>query len=138
MPDPLDDTPRALGEEPSQPEQLQDPGETQITEMQQVVITAIRATDLTLGLRRIPAGFHVVLKTECAEFQTSNKPVHVDQAVVEWNELILLPCELSSIVRVGVYASFELGPMLCHGEVLRTFEISVGELLDRSEMSDRQ
>ncbi|KAG2342069.1 hypothetical protein BDR05DRAFT_949327 [Suillus weaverae] len=143
MPDPLDDTPRALGEEPSQPEQLQDPGETQITEMQQVVITArveafqaIRATDLTLGLRRIPAGFHVVLKTECAEFQTSNKPVHVDQAVVEWNELILLPCELSSIVRVGVYASFELGPMLCHGEVLRTFEISVGELLDRSEMSD--
>ncbi|KAG2143648.1 hypothetical protein DEU56DRAFT_791724 [Suillus clintonianus] len=58
------------------------------------------------------------------EFQSSNKPVHVDQGVVEWNERMLL-----------VYASFELDPMLCHGEVLRTFEISVGELLDRSEKS---
>ncbi|KAG1717587.1 CHAT domain-containing protein [Suillus occidentalis] len=82
-------------------------------EVQQVVITAIRAVDLTLGLRRIPAGFHV--------------------AVVEWHERILLPCDPSSKVRVSVYASFELGPMLCHGELLRTFEISVGELLDRSE-----
>ncbi|KAG2160197.1 CHAT domain-containing protein [Suillus bovinus] len=26
-----------------------------------------------------------------------------------------------------------MGPMLCHGELLRTFEISVGELLDRSK-----
>jgi hypothetical protein len=48
------------------------------------------------------------------------------------------PCELSSKVRVSVYASFELGPMLCHGEVLRTLEISVGELLNRSEKSRRQ
>ncbi|KAG2336891.1 hypothetical protein BDR05DRAFT_1005489 [Suillus weaverae] len=135
MPDPLDDTPQALGEESSHPEHRQDPGETHLSGMQQVIITAIHVTDVTLGLRRIPAGFHVVLKTEGAEFQTSNKPVHVDQAVVEWNEFILLPCEPSSIVRVGVYASFELGPMLCRGEVLRTFEISVGELLDRSEKS---
>jgi hypothetical protein len=37
-----------------------------------------------------------------------------------------------------VYASFELGPMLGHGEVLRTFEISVRELLDRSQNSHRQ
>jgi len=116
---------------------------------------AIRATDLTLGLRRIPAGFHVVVKTDGAEFQTSNKLVHVDQAVIEWNESILLyvisnlifhtriekdprPCEPYSTVRVSVYASFESSPMLCHGEVLRTFEISVRELLDRSENSHRQ
>jgi len=116
---------------------------------------AIHATDLTLGLLRIPAGFHVVVKTDGAEWQTSNKPVHVDQAVVEWNEPILLYvvlnlifpagiekgsrlCETSSKVRVSVYASFELGPMLCHGEILRTFEISVLELLDRSENSRRQ
>ncbi|KAG1831506.1 hypothetical protein EV424DRAFT_1571485 [Suillus variegatus] len=32
-------------------------------------------------------------------------------------------------------ASFELGPMVCHGEILRTFEISVRELPDRSERS---
>jgi hypothetical protein len=33
---------------------------------------AIRATDLTLGLRRIPAGFHVVFEADGAEYQTSN------------------------------------------------------------------
>ncbi|KAG2744370.1 hypothetical protein P692DRAFT_201121221 [Suillus brevipes Sb2] len=135
VPDPLDDTLQALGEEPSHPEQHQESGETHAAGLPQVVITAIRATNLTLGLRRIPAGFHVALKAEGAEFRTSNKPVHVDQAVLEWNECILLPCEPSSIIQVTVYASFELGPMICQGEVLRTFEISVRELLDRSDNS---
>ncbi|KAG1736983.1 hypothetical protein EDB19DRAFT_1006146 [Suillus lakei] len=138
VPDPLDDTLPALGEEPGYAEYTLDPGETYLSGVQQIVITAIRATDLTLGLRRIPAGFHMMVKADGAECQTGNKPVHVDQAVVEWNERILLPCELSSQVRVNVYASFELGPMLCHGELLRTFEISVGELLDRSEKLNRQ
>ncbi|KAG1799585.1 TPR-like protein [Suillus variegatus] len=96
---------------------------------------AIRATDLALGLRRIPAGFHVVVKADGAEYQTSNKYVHVDQAVVEWHERIILPCEPSSKVRVSMYASFELGPMVCHGELLRKFEISIGELLERSKES---
>jgi hypothetical protein len=112
---------------------------------------AIHATNLTLGLLRIPTGFHVVIKTNGADSQTSNKPVHVDQAVVEWSESILLyvvlnlifpvgiekdsrPCETSSKVWVSVYASYELSPMLCHGEILCTFEISVQELLDRSEI----
>ncbi|KIK45613.1 hypothetical protein CY34DRAFT_77649, partial [Suillus luteus UH-Slu-Lm8-n1] len=90
---------------------------------------------LTLGFRLIPAGFHIAITADNAECQTSNKPVYLNQTVLEWNEHILLPCELSSKVRVSVYASFELGPMLCHGEVLRTLEISVGELLDRSEKS---
>ncbi|KAG1825312.1 CHAT domain-containing protein [Suillus variegatus] len=124
-----------MGEEPNHPEQPQDPGEMCITGVQQVVITSIHATDLTLGLRWIPAGFHVVIKTDGTECQTSNKLVDVDQAIVRWNEPILLPCEPSSKVRVSVYASFELGPMLCHGELLRTFEISVGELLDHSQNS---
>ncbi|KAG1724866.1 CHAT domain-containing protein [Suillus lakei] len=136
VPDPPDDTLPALGEEPSHLEQHpQDPEETHLSGVQQVVITSIRATDLTLGLRRIPAGFHVAVKADGAEYQTSNKPVDVDQVIVEWNERILLPCEPSSIVRISVYASFELGPMLCHREVLRTFEISIGELLDRSKNS---
>ncbi|KAG2141110.1 CHAT domain-containing protein [Suillus clintonianus] len=135
MPDSLDNTLPALGEEASYPEHPQDLGEAHLSGMQQIVVTAIRATDLTLGLQRIPAGFHVIVKTHDIEFQTSNKPVHVDQAVVEWNEPILLPCEPSSLVRVSVYASFELSPVLGHGDVLRTFEISVGELLDRSEKS---
>ncbi|KAG1727707.1 CHAT domain-containing protein [Suillus lakei] len=122
-------------EEPNPSEHTGDPGEACLSGVQQVVITAIRATDLAFGLRRIPAGFHVVVKTDVAEYQTSNKPVHVDEAVIEWNERILLPCESSSIVRVSVYASFELDLMLSHGELLRTFDISVRELLDRSEKS---
>ncbi|KAG1868582.1 hypothetical protein F4604DRAFT_1927116 [Suillus subluteus] len=130
------------GQEPSYPEHTQDLEEIHLNAVQQVVITAIHATDLTLGLRCVPAGFHVVIKTDSAECQTSNIPVHVDQAVVEWTEPILLyvvpdlifpahiekdsrPCDPSSKVRVSVYASFELGLMLGHGEVLHTFKISV-------------
>ncbi|KAG1747617.1 hypothetical protein EDB19DRAFT_277691 [Suillus lakei] len=81
VPDSLDDTIPALEEEPNYPEHAQGPGETHLTGAQQVVITAIHATDLTLGLRRIPSGFHVVVKADGAECQTSNKTVHVDQAV---------------------------------------------------------
>lgn len=51
---------------------------------------AIRATDLSIGLRRIPAGFNVVVKANGAEYQTSNLSIHVDQAVVEWHERIPL------------------------------------------------
>ncbi|KAG1810761.1 CHAT domain-containing protein [Suillus variegatus] len=131
--DTLDNTLPALHEELSYQEPTQDPGEMQLSGMQQVIITAVCATDLTLGLRRIPAGFHVVVKADGAEYQTSNKSVNVDQTDVEWQERIVLPCDPSSEVWVSVYASFELGPMVCHGELLRTFEISVGELLDRSE-----
>ncbi|KAG1730805.1 uncharacterized protein EDB91DRAFT_740853 [Suillus paluster] len=98
-----------------------------------VGITSIRATDVSLGLRRIPVGFHVTVQADGAKWQTTNKVVHIDQAVVEWNERIPLPLEPSSKVWFRVYASFESSPMLGQGEPLRTFEISVGELLDRSE-----
>ncbi|KAG1748294.1 CHAT domain-containing protein [Suillus paluster] len=136
VPDPLGDALPLLSEEPSHPEHTQDQGDTNITSgIQHIAITAIRATDLTLGLRRIPAGFHVTVQADGVEWQTSNKSVHVDQTVVEWNEHILLPSEPSSKVRVRLYASFELGSMLDHGELLRTFEISVRELLDRSRQS---
>ncbi|KAG2147872.1 CHAT domain-containing protein [Suillus bovinus] len=121
-------------EEPNDPDHTQDPAEMHPSGVQPI-ITTIRATDLTLGLRRIPAGFHVVIKADGVEYQTSNISVNVDQAVLEWHERILLPREPYSKVKVSVYASFELGPMLCHGEILRTFKISVGELLDRSEKS---
>ncbi|KAG1858280.1 hypothetical protein C8R48DRAFT_775229 [Suillus tomentosus] len=87
-------------EEPSNPEHTQDPGEMHLSGVQQVVITAICATDLTLGLQWIPAGFHAVIKADGAEFQTSNKYVNVDQTVVEWHERILLPCDPCSKVQV--------------------------------------
>lgn len=37
--------PPPFGEEPSYPERPQDPGETRLSGVQQVIITAIRATD---------------------------------------------------------------------------------------------
>ncbi|KAG2156776.1 uncharacterized protein EDB93DRAFT_1101209 [Suillus bovinus] len=100
-------------EEANHPDHTQDPAEMHLSGVQPI-ITVIRATDLTLGLRRIPAGFHAVIKADSIEEDSR-------------------PCEPRSEVWVSVYASFELGPMLCHGELLRTFEISVGKLLDRSE-----
>ncbi|KAG1765238.1 hypothetical protein EDD22DRAFT_412302 [Suillus occidentalis] len=135
MLDPLENTLQALEERANHLDQAQDPSEIRIIGVQQFAITAIHASDLTLGLQRVPAGFYVTIKADSAEFQTSNTPAYVDQTIVQWNERILLPCEPSSKVRVRVYASFELGPMICHGELLRTFEISVRELLDRSENS---
>lgn len=80
----------------------------------------------------------MVVKTDGAECQTTSKPVHVDQTVVEWNEPILLPCKPSSKVQISVYASFELVPMPCHGEVLATFDSFVGELLDLNERAQHQ
>ncbi|KAG0693125.1 CHAT domain-containing protein [Suillus ampliporus] len=131
----LDDPLPPLDEEPSHPEHSQDLGDVHMGDIQQVTITSILATDLSLGLRRVPAGFYVTVQADGTEWRTSNKPVHVDQVAVEWNERILVPSERSSKVRVSVYASFELGPMLGHGERLRTFDVSVGELRDRSENS---
>ncbi|KAG1880060.1 hypothetical protein F4604DRAFT_1679180 [Suillus subluteus] len=121
--------------EPSHPELPRDLGET-LSGIQCIAIISICATGLTLGVRQIPAGFHVTVTAGGAEWQTSNLPVHVDQAVMEWNECILLPSEPVSKVLVSVYVSFELGPMLSHGELLCTFNISVGELLEHSEKSD--
>ncbi|KAG1825309.1 CHAT domain-containing protein [Suillus variegatus] len=115
-------------EESGHPEHTQDLGETLAwlgprldagpctsLGVQQVVITAIRATDLTLGLRRIPAGFHVVIKIDGAECQTTNKPVYVDQAVVEWNELILLKTlgRASHLLKFGSACMRHLNWVLC-------------------------
>jgi hypothetical protein len=47
------------------------------------------------------------------------------------------PSEPSCKVRFSVHASLELGPMLGRGDLLRTFETCVAELLDRSENSRR-
>ncbi|KAG1820882.1 uncharacterized protein BJ212DRAFT_1297375 [Suillus subaureus] len=91
-----------FSKEPSYLEHTQDLGETHLGGVEQVVITTVKA--------------------DGAEFQTSNKPAHIDQAVIKWNKPILL-----------MYASFELGPMLCHGEILCTFQISIQELLAHSD-----
>ncbi|KAG1835826.1 hypothetical protein DFJ58DRAFT_847327 [Suillus subalutaceus] len=75
--------------EPSHPELPRDLGET-LSGIQHIAIISIHTTGLTLGVRRIPAGFHVTVTADGAEWQTSNLLVHIDQAVMEWNERILL------------------------------------------------
>ncbi|KAG1892678.1 hypothetical protein F4604DRAFT_1913383 [Suillus subluteus] len=75
--DPLDDTLPVMGEEPSHSEHIQDPER----------YTSVECNKSSF---LIPAGFHTMIKTDGAEYQTSNKSVHADQAVVEWHERILL------------------------------------------------
>jgi len=96
------------GEDQSNPEHSEDPEETRVSEMQRVIITSMcnkspfslariykfspgfRATDLALGLKRIPAGFYMTVQVDGTEWQTTNKSVHIDQDIVEWNEHIFL------------------------------------------------
>ncbi|KAG1908765.1 uncharacterized protein F5891DRAFT_1180310 [Suillus fuscotomentosus] len=125
MSDPLDDTLPALSEESSHLKTH--PGFGRDTSYYWYAIY--------ISTQLIPADFHVVVKADGAEYQTSNKSVNVDQAIVEWHKHIVLLCDLSFKVRVSMYASFELGPMVCHGELLHMIEISIKELLDHSEKS---
>ena len=45
----------------------------------------IRATDVALGLRRVPAGFYAVVHHSDLEWRTENKPSSVNDDVVEWS-----------------------------------------------------
>ena len=45
----------------------------------------IRATDVTLGLRRLPAGFFAVLHHNGLEWRTENKASSVHTGIVEWS-----------------------------------------------------
>ncbi|KAG1823193.1 hypothetical protein EV424DRAFT_770737 [Suillus variegatus] len=96
---PLSDTLRALDEESSHLAHTQDPGEIHLNGEQQVVITTIRAADLTLGLRRIPVGFHAVVKADGAEYQTSNQSVHLDQ--LSSNGTSAFFCRASHLLKFG-------------------------------------
>jgi len=45
----------------------------------------IRATDVALGLKRVPAGFYAVVRHGCLEWRTENKRSSVNVDVVEWS-----------------------------------------------------
>ncbi|KAF8133237.1 TPR-like protein [Boletus edulis] len=96
------------------------------------VITSIRATGVALGLRRLPAGFYTVVHHTGLEWRTENKCSSVGDDVVEWSGPIPLPLDLSAIIRLEVYASFEFQPMLGTGEHLRELTMTVDQLLDCS------
>ena len=48
----------------------------------------IRATDVALGLRRLPSGFHAVVHHSGLIWRTENKRSSVNGDVVEWSEPI--------------------------------------------------
>jgi hypothetical protein len=48
-------------------------------------MVGIRVTDVALGLRRLPSGFHTVVHHSSLEWRTENKPSSVNDDVVEWN-----------------------------------------------------
>ena len=45
----------------------------------------IRATDVALGLRRVPSGFHTVVYHSGLEWRTENKRSLANDDVVEWS-----------------------------------------------------
>ncbi|KIJ62213.1 hypothetical protein HYDPIDRAFT_114676 [Hydnomerulius pinastri MD-312] len=55
--------------------------------------------------------------------------------VTEWNDLINLPPDVSTEVKIRIYASLESGYTLGQGELLRKSSITVGELLERNRSS---
>ena len=46
---------------------------------------AIRATDVALGLERLPAGFYAVVQHSDLEWRTENEPSSVNEDVMEWS-----------------------------------------------------
>jgi len=100
----------------------------------QVVITRIRAEDVTAGFKRMPVGLYVLVQFDGTKRRTENKPVRLHDSIVEWDDRIQLPSNPSAKVQLSVYASFEFSPMLGNGEVLRTVEICVADLIDNSHL----
>ncbi|KAI9567762.1 CHAT domain-containing protein [Boletus coccyginus] len=114
---------------------------THTDQIEEMVITSIRATDVALGLRRVPAGFYAVVCHSGLEWRTETKCSSMDIDVIEWNvsiPIVRRPSDLSATVCLQVYASFELQPMLGTGERLRELIITVEELLDCSAKDIRE
>ena len=53
-------------------------------------LSGICVTDITVGLRRIPVGFHVSVHADGTEWRTANKPISVDASTIEWKDRITL------------------------------------------------
>jgi hypothetical protein len=96
----------------------------------------------------MPVGFYVLVQFHGIQRRTENKSVRLHDNIVEWDDRIQLwdvlysiwfvaltisrPSDPSAKVQFSVCASFEFSPMLGNGEVLRTVEICVGDLIDNT------
>jgi hypothetical protein len=103
-----------------------------VDQSEATVITSIRATNVAIGLRRIPASFYVKVQHNGLEWRTTNKRASVNTDVVEWAGPIPIPSDPSATVHLEIYASFEFQPILGNGELLRTLAPTVDRLLDHS------
>ncbi|KAF8132583.1 CHAT domain-containing protein [Boletus edulis] len=65
-------------------------------------ITSIRATGVTLGLRRFPAGFYTIVHHSGLQWRTENKRSSVKDDVVEWNGPIPIPSDPSATVSAKI------------------------------------
>lgn len=93
-----------------------------------IVITHIRAQNISSGLKRIPIGFYVKVQFNGTQRRTQNKSIRLNDSI-EWEDEILLPSRPFDKIRFTVYASFELEPMLGNGEALYASESRVEELV---------
>ncbi|KAI5989885.1 hypothetical protein EDD15DRAFT_2282414 [Pisolithus albus] len=94
-----------------------------------VFITRIRARNIHSGLKRIPAGFCVLVQFDGDQRRTQNKSMRLNDSGIEWEDEIPLPSTAFDKVQFTVYASFELEPMLGNGEALYRSASRVEELV---------
>lgn len=101
----------------------------------------------------MPVGFYVVVQFDGTKRRTKNKQARLHGGAVEWDDKIQMydtlysvwflaliisrPSGPSAKVHLSVYASFEFSPMLGNGEVLRTVDICVGNLVDDTHRKHR-
>ncbi|KAF9234303.1 hypothetical protein BU15DRAFT_79190 [Melanogaster broomeanus] len=69
----------------------------------------LNVTNVVAGHRRIPDGFYVSVSIGDDHWRTSNNPMCPTSGVVEWNDPIDLPLDVSADANVQIYGSSELG-----------------------------
>ncbi|KAF9231837.1 hypothetical protein BU15DRAFT_81927 [Melanogaster broomeanus] len=99
------------------------------------IITKLKATNLAASLTRIPAGIYVSISIGDDHWRTSNNPMCPTSGVVEWNDPIDLPLDISAEANVQIYGTFELGNTVEQGELLQECSITVAKLIEHSRSS---
>ncbi|KAF9231841.1 hypothetical protein BU15DRAFT_67994 [Melanogaster broomeanus] len=102
-----------------------------------VIITKLKAINVAAGLTRIPTGFYATLSIGDDDWRTSNNRMCPTSGVVEWDDAIDLPLDVSAEANVQIYASLQLGNTLEQGELLHKRSITVAELIEHSHSSRR-
>ncbi|KAF9234290.1 CHAT domain-containing protein [Melanogaster broomeanus] len=95
----------------------------------------LKGTNVAAGLTRIPAEFYVNVSIGGDHWRTSNNPMCSTSGVVEWDDPIDLPLDVSAEANVQIYGSSELGNTVEQGELLHKCSITIAELIEHSRSS---